>query len=281
MINRSLQILVFLTLIFSFDSFAKKPKKTKATSSNQHESVDNQKLIIKTIQNDTCFDIQIVDRLSQNNSIILPAGKITSVNFIAQAQNAIVIHGSMAHVMAEKAQFVFKKINQNGESDPRNEVYFNLNLTEGGVNNGDGFIVGTPGTTILKFYAAGKQGGCIMNSERIDTQNQQQTEFHLLLHMNEENIKADIFRLNIVRKPDASPARFDSHNDMPRFKPHESPFASMKSNDNTAFQQDKTSETIQSTAKTNPYWARDALVVSLCIGIFGYSLYYRLVQAKA
>ena len=106
-------------------------------------------LSIKTIHNTTNYDMLFVDRLAKDKSILLPAGKVTQVGFVANSKHKVTINGSMTDIMAQKAQYVFKKLDQNKRPELNQEVYFNLCIVLGGVNDGSGIITGTPGSLAL------------------------------------------------------------------------------------------------------------------------------------
>ena len=152
-------------------------------------------IFIKTIHNTTPYNILLVDKLAKNKSILLPIGQSTEVNFIINNNNAVILNGSMTDNMSKQAQYVFKKLDQDDQPELNQEVYFNLHTAPGGVSNG-GITVGTPGSTILHFYVAGKNGGCMMNSGKIDTESQIK-EFELALTMNKKDIQANIFKVAI------------------------------------------------------------------------------------
>lgn len=158
------------------------------------------RVIIKTLKNSTPYSILFVDRLSKNkskNSIVLPAGETTELNFESNGQNNVSLHGSMAQIMESKAQYAFKKLDEKGAPIPNQEVYLNISLAKGGVDDGSGIITGTPGTTVLKFFAAGKNGGCRMSSGRLQNNNCKSVEFELEIAISDEDIKNKIFRLDV------------------------------------------------------------------------------------
>lgn len=188
-----LVITLFMTGFFALTRASEKEIMPK----NEHVSnVQLPKLIIKTIYNTTKYDILFVDKLALDKTVMLPAGKIVEVNFIANDQNVIVLNGSMAEVMGEKAQYVFKKLDKENNPEVNQEVYFNMSMTSGGVNNGSGIVAGTFGSTVLNYYVAGKNGGCMMQSGRIDT-DCQAVEFELELTINEEDVRANKFRMQV------------------------------------------------------------------------------------
>lgn len=99
--------------------------------------------------------------------------------------------------MESKAQYVFKKLDEKGAPLPNQEVYLNIALAQGGVDNGSGSISGTPGTVVIKFFSAGKNGGCRMSSGRLQNNNCKSIEFELEIAMSDDDIKNNVFRLDI------------------------------------------------------------------------------------
>ncbi|MBA2306641.1 hypothetical protein H0W26_00725 [Candidatus Dependentiae bacterium] len=183
---------------FAFSKTAKAPKKQPISKGQKAPAKQLFTLILKTIHNTTPYDILIVDRLANNKSVILPAGKtIDKVNLAVQSHNEVIIKGSMADVMSSKAQYVFKKLNSQGAPELNQEVYFNLHVGQGGVDNGSGFITGTPGSLVLNFYAAGKNGGCTIRSSKLDNNGLHKGEFDLELFINEEDVKSNTFRMKV------------------------------------------------------------------------------------
>jgi hypothetical protein len=157
-------------------------------------------LFIKTIRNTTPYDILLVDRLTKNNSVILPARKTTETSFKVNDQNRVIMNGNMADCMGKDAQYVFIKLDQNGNPEPGQEVYFNMYISPGGVDNGSGFTTGTLGSLSLNFYVAGKNGGCMMNCRKIDVNENEIAEFELELSMSAIDIRSNLFRMNINGK---------------------------------------------------------------------------------
>lgn len=157
-------------------------------------------IFIKTIRNTTPYDILLVDRLAKNNSVILPARKTTEMRFKVNDQNRVIINGSMADCMGRDAQYVFIKLDQNSNPEPGQEVYFNMYISPGGMDNGSGCTTGTLGSLSLNFYVAGKNGGCMMNCRRVDVNGSERAEFELELSMSATDIGSNLFRMNIDGK---------------------------------------------------------------------------------
>jgi hypothetical protein len=155
-------------------------------------SVQIPKVIIKTIKNNTRYNLAFTDRLS-GATITLPAGKTVEARFKVDNSRSVVIRGSMAEALAKEAQYVIKKLDTVGNAIPQKEVYLNLSALEGGINHGDGLICGARGTIALKFLMAGRAGGCIMSTRKLTPCSQ--AEFNLELSMDEDDAKKDIFRL--------------------------------------------------------------------------------------
>lgn len=163
-----------------------------ASGESRQSNVPN--LIIKTIYNNTPHDILLVDRLGKNHwwyigkksSIILPAGKTTEVNFTTNGQNNVIIQGSMSECMAQDAQYVFKKLDQDGNPEPDQEVYFNLHTT--GVNE----------SFALNHYVAGKNGGCQMIGGKFNAGGSKIAE--VTLELSKKDATPYPFKMNIDRK---------------------------------------------------------------------------------
>jgi hypothetical protein len=193
------QALALLSLVFGANPFTdqdnqKIPKVVYISESKQDDSVQPSKFILKTIKNSTCYDILLVDRLAEDKSIVLPASKTTTVEFEINNQNTVIMNGNMVDIMNKDAQYVFQKLDQNGNPELGQEVYFNMHTCPGGVNNGSNVIVGTLGSLILHFYVAGKNGGCTMNSGKINGDGYQTAEYTLEL----SPIISNAFKLNII-----------------------------------------------------------------------------------
>ena len=76
-------------------------------------------------------------------------------------------------------------------------MYFNLYISQGGEDNGGRVIIGTPGSIIMNFFVAGKNGGCSMLCNRINADNPTAMEFDLELFMNPQDVKSNRFRMGI------------------------------------------------------------------------------------
>ncbi|MBA3954223.1 hypothetical protein H0X48_02810 [Candidatus Dependentiae bacterium] len=164
------------------------------------EAVQGPQLFIKTVKNDTPFNILMVDRLASDpktNSITIIAGQKVAVNFQANRQHAVSIRGSMSETMARYAQYTFIKLDTDGKPMANQEVYLNLNTAPGGVDNGSGIISGIRGTRVLNFYVAGQNGGCSMETGPFKNSVCKQVEFDLRLSISEKDIAANIFRMYI------------------------------------------------------------------------------------
>jgi len=187
-ISFTLLATLFATNLFIDAKNKKKPKDSKSSNASKVEKAPESQLpdlVIKTIRNTTPYDILLIDRLPKDKSIILPAGKIVEVDFVANSQNAVVINGNMADVMEQKAQYAFKKLARNGAPELNQEVYFNLHMA------------GTNESCAFNFYVAGKNGGCSLISRRFSFDENLIVEFELTLSMSEENIRANVFKMNV------------------------------------------------------------------------------------
>ena len=118
-----------------------------------------------------------------------------TANVAVNSQNKVKIQGSMSAVMAKKAQYVIQKLDEAGNPEPDQEVYLNIETAPGGVNDGSGFITGRPGTTIVKFNMAGKNGGCAMSSSTLKNKNCKNVNFDLVLCMRPDDVENNVFRL--------------------------------------------------------------------------------------
>ena len=153
------------------------------------------KMVIKTIKNDTPFNLLLADRFNSGKSIIIAAGQTLESNLEIIGAKNVIINGSMSEIMAEKAQFVIKKLDTSSNVEPEKEAYINMCTVPGGVNDGSNIITGTPGTVAFKFFMAGKKGGCGMSSGRLKNDTCALLEINLEFYMQESDIKNDIFRL--------------------------------------------------------------------------------------
>ena len=155
-------------------------------------------IVIKSIKNLTPYNLLIVDRLSKNTiKAKIDAGETVDLHLKSTGLNKVVIMGSMSDVMEKKAQYVFKKLDDQGTPEPQQEVYLNIGLDKGGVNDGSGIIAGVPGSIVCKFFSAGKNGGCGMLSGSLKNSHCKTVEFDLVLYTNDASIAENIFRLSI------------------------------------------------------------------------------------
>jgi hypothetical protein len=141
-------------------------------------------LIVKTIYNNTSYNLLLIDRLAKNKGIILPAGKTVEVNFKVNDQNEVIIQGDMAECMAQDAQYVFKKLDQDGNLELDQEVYFNMHTKE------------TNKSLALRFYMAGKYGGCLMTGRQLNADDSKTAEFELELSRDKTNEMRYPFKMN-------------------------------------------------------------------------------------
>lgn len=148
------------------------------------------KLVIKKIINNTGHDLIIIDRLSKKTKEI-PANKTAEINLQASNKN-VIIQGSMKDAMAQEAQYVIKK----NHGAPDDEAYLHVTLTEGGVNDGSGMIMGKLGSVILKFLLAGKNGGCQMSTNTLKRANTSLVETAITLSLSKRALKENIFGLD-------------------------------------------------------------------------------------
>lgn len=142
-------------------------------------------MAIKSIKNDTEFDLIIIDRLSKNEITVL-AGVTFDTSLVINKKN-VIINGSMIDILAEKSQFIIRK-SIAGIAEADTEVYLQLHASEGGVDNGSGIIIGMPGTIIFNFLMAGRQGGGTMSTKRFQNNACSTAEFDLHLFMNNGKI---------------------------------------------------------------------------------------------
>lgn len=124
--------IVSVTSLFSAADISKILKESNVFKVAKVTTTQLPSLIIKTVYNNTPYDILLVDKCV-NSSVILPAGQTVEVNFKVNSQN----------VRAKGAQYVFKKLDQNGNSRPDQEAYFNFHM------------VGTNELFDLELYMAG------------------------------------------------------------------------------------------------------------------------------
>lgn len=149
------------------------------------------KIIIRNIENNTSEDLVIIDRNSKDKEILIAAGKTVDAKIVSNNNN-VAIRGSMKDCMSEKAQFVIRQV-----TDKDQEVYLNVNVAPGGVNDGSGIISGTLGTTALKFLVAGKNGGMMMSSDTLKNNNNKTVEMNLKLELLKWAIAKKVLALDI------------------------------------------------------------------------------------
>ncbi len=154
-------------------------------------------IIIRSIKNNTRYDFLLLDRFNKKTALKILSGQTVDTSLITNNKNNIVLRGSMVDIMAKKAQYIFKRIDENGESVPHEEVYLNIHASAGGVDDGSGIISGTPGSVILKFFMAGSKGGCIMTSERLQNAQCKVGEFSLELGSDEDADRENVFRIQV------------------------------------------------------------------------------------
>jgi len=118
-------------------------------------------LTITTIHNNTERELVIIDRFSRQH-VTLPAMSTTETS-LTPAHKNIVMRGDMVSRMAQQAQYLIKKASDYNVTTEQ-EVYLNICLVPGGINDGSGIICGSPGTVIFKLIAVGMQGGHSMQS---------------------------------------------------------------------------------------------------------------------
>lgn len=143
-------------------------------------------ITIKTIKNETDFDITIIDRLTKKE-ITVPANTLAETPLKIKNYRNVVINGSMTDILAEKSQYVIRKVVA-GVAETESEVYLQLHASEGGVDNGSGIITGMPGTIVFNFLMAGKLGGCTMSTRRLQNVDCKVAEFNLRLFINNEKL---------------------------------------------------------------------------------------------
>ena len=156
-----------------------------SAKAEQAKTMPLPKPIIKTIQNNTPYNLLLVDRLVKNNSVILPAGKTIEVNFRANGQHKVIINGNMSECMAKDAQYVFKKLDQNGNPELDQEVYYNLHMA------------GTNELFHLDLYGAGKNGGCTLRGHTVNAGGGQTVKFDLELSVYKEYAQTNLFKMKI------------------------------------------------------------------------------------
>lgn len=152
-------------------------------------------MVIKTIQNNTPYTLRLTDRFNTNKALIIDAGQTLEANFEIIGSKNVIIQGSMRAILAEEAQFIIQKLDVAGNPVADNEAYLNLCTVPGGVNDGSGFITGTIGSIVFKFFMAGKQGGCLMSSGRLKNNSCNLIEINLVLNADESDVQNDVFRL--------------------------------------------------------------------------------------
>ena len=121
-------------------------------------------VIVANISNYTDEDLIFKDRFTGDIATI-PAAQTARVNFFLNSRKNILINGSLKDALSKEAQYIVQKVDSYGYIIQ--ESYLHMNALEGGINDGSGFIIGTPGTVIFKFLLAGKNGGSQMSTKKI------------------------------------------------------------------------------------------------------------------
>jgi len=167
-------------------------------SSHAKETVVIPKIFIRTITNNTPYNVKLTDRLAQSwlgkKEVILKSGETTSVNYQTSNSNDIVIFGRMSDIMGKDAQFLLQRLNEKHAAEENKESYLNITASEGGINR-NGFISGRAGTVTTNFNAASKDGGCTMNSGSIKTKDCTIVYYDITIEVSEKDHNNDIFRV--------------------------------------------------------------------------------------
>jgi hypothetical protein len=149
-------------------------------------------LIVKTIYNNTPYDLLLVDRLVKNSGIILPAGKNTEVNLKPNEQDEVMLKYKEPFIvvknMAKKAQYVFKKLDQDGKLERGKKLYFDLHM------------IRTSKSFSLKCYVANTKGYCGRFTHTFNGYFRQIVEFELEVSINTKSVSLDSFELHIDPK---------------------------------------------------------------------------------
>ena len=128
-----------------------------------HAALIMPQLFITRLVNKSSYNLVIVDRLAGNKEIIVAQGKSLNTA-LSCTKDKVRIFGSMRDCMAQSAQYIIKK-----QGSPASEQVFflNMNISEGGINDGSGIISGEAGTLVLTFMSAGSEAGCVFASSVI------------------------------------------------------------------------------------------------------------------
>ena len=182
--------IVSATSLFSAADISKILKESNVFKVEKIDITQLPTLTIKTIYNKTPYDILLVDRLAENSSIILPAGKTIEVNFKPNNQNEVIFKSKKfnSRVMAKRAQYVFKKLDQSGNPEPGKILYFNSHMT------------GASESFILKCYVTNANGYCGTITNNINGYFRRTAEFELELSMDASDVSLDFFGMRINGK---------------------------------------------------------------------------------
>lgn len=146
------------------------------------------KIIINTIHNDSSYSLKLTDRLTLNSlPLTIQPGQTIQTSIDLNNAKKVVIMGNMKDIMANEAQYLIQKIEQDGTVNSNEEVYLNIHTCPGGVDDGSGIICGKVGTTVMNFLMAGKQGGCIMSSGRLPENDNATSNFKLTFFTDKYN----------------------------------------------------------------------------------------------
>jgi hypothetical protein len=193
-------MILSIALLFSTGSDAKTIGEKRVNVAPKEKPRQRPKVILTSIKNDTPSDLLLVDRLADPETTCawhLRAGKTTKLNLQVNTATAIVMDKSMTEVMLKDAQYVLISLGQSGAQRPDQEVYFNLHLAQGGIDDGSGIITGSLGTTWLRLNVVDKKGSCSRQSNLIQNPACKRLKFELVLELDEDRLEYDQFPLHI------------------------------------------------------------------------------------
>lgn len=154
--------------------------------------LDSPVVIVKTIYNNTPYDLLLIDRMLENSNIILPAGKIMEINFKPIEQDEAMRKYKEPFIvvknMAKKAQYVVERLDQDGKSERSKRVYFDLHM----IRMSESFS--------LNCYVVNTKGYCGRFTYTLNRYFPQIVEFELEVSINEKNVSSDRFELKIAPK---------------------------------------------------------------------------------
>lgn len=193
---------LFLLLLLAYSSFeisfATQSNDTKdllETSKYSKSTSESPTLIITSIINRTPYDFMLFDRFN-NIALHVPAEYGAKFSYVIENYENIVINGSMKDCMARSAQFVLEPVNLPHNIDNPQYHYLNFCITPGGINDGSNVTVGKTGTMVAKFFGAGSNFGCSMQSIPLKNFKSNEIEIFLEFDMNQSDIKNHIFRIS-------------------------------------------------------------------------------------